>query len=118
MFTGLRRKRPLRPLSVATATCFAALTFATASAGAVEPLTDLGTLGGTTSRANGINTAGTIVGFATTAGGDSHAFAQFAPVVPPTTTTSAPTSSTTTTTTPNAPAPAAQPVSATPTYTG
>ncbi len=74
MFTRLRRKCLLRPLSVAAVTCIAALTFTTASAGALEPLTDLGTLGGTTSVGGKINANGTIVGASATTGGDTHAF--------------------------------------------
>jgi probable HAF family extracellular repeat protein len=37
-------------------------------------ITDLGTMGGITSEANGINSAGQIVGFASFASGVSHAF--------------------------------------------
>src|SRR5262249_51045002 len=37
-------------------------------------MTDLGTLGGTTSVAHAVNDAGTIVGYAYTGGGDQHAF--------------------------------------------
>ena len=41
---------------------------------AAEPLTDLGTLGGDSASAYGINAAGTIVGRSQTSGGDDHAF--------------------------------------------
>ena len=37
-------------------------------------MTDLGTLGGATSQANGINDNGQIVGYSTTASGQIHAF--------------------------------------------
>ena len=45
-----------------------------ASAARTATMTDLGTLGGTVSSASAINAAGQVTGFASTAGGDSHAF--------------------------------------------
>jgi probable HAF family extracellular repeat protein len=37
-------------------------------------MTDLGTLGGTTSAANGLNAVGQVVGLSATTSGDQHAF--------------------------------------------
>ena len=44
------------------------------TAGAAGPMIDLGTLGGTTSYAFGVNASGTVVGSSKNAGGDFHAY--------------------------------------------
>ena len=49
--------------------------------GAGYQVTDLGTFGGTGSRANAINSAGDVVGYATVANGDQHAFLYHAGVM-------------------------------------
>ena len=49
-------------------------TVAPAAAASFYAITDLGTLGGTYSEANGINDLGEVVGEARTASEDSHAF--------------------------------------------
>ena len=74
--TGLRQSLNPIGLFVAIAALVAAALVVTPAltAHAVDPLTDLGTLGGSYSFAHDVNSSGLIVGEAAIASGDSHAF--------------------------------------------